>query len=88
MRMRVPSLASLSGLKDLALLWLWCRPTATDPIPPLAWEPPCALGVALKNDVCVCVCVCKNNGLISYPRCFSVEGGLFTFKNHNIAKLS
>ena len=23
---------------DLALLWLWCRPTATAPIRPLAWE--------------------------------------------------
>ena len=25
---------------DLALLWLWCRPGTTDPIRPLAWEPP------------------------------------------------
>ena len=32
---------------DLALLWLWCRPTATAPIRPLAWEPPYASGVAL-----------------------------------------
>ena len=23
---------------DLALLWLWCRPVATAPIRPLAWE--------------------------------------------------
>ena len=22
------------------LLWLWCRPEATAPIQPLAWEPP------------------------------------------------
>ena len=28
------------------LLWLWCRPVATAPIWPLAWEPPYALGVA------------------------------------------
>ena len=27
---------------------LWCRPAATAPIQPLAWEPPYALGVALK----------------------------------------
>ena len=27
---------------DLALLWLWCRPAATAPIRPLAWEPPYA----------------------------------------------
>ena len=33
---------------DLALLWLWHRPAAIAPIRPLAWEPPFALGVALK----------------------------------------
>ena len=34
---------------DLALLWLWCRPEAIAPIPPLPWEPPYAVGVALKS---------------------------------------
>ena len=34
---------------DPALLWLWCRPAATAPIRPLAWEPPYAAGVALKR---------------------------------------
>ena len=34
---------------DLVLLWLWNRPAATTPIRPLAWEPPYALGAALKN---------------------------------------
>ena len=34
---------------DLALLWLWRRPAATAPIRPLAWEPPCATGVALEK---------------------------------------
>ena len=34
---------------DLALLWLWDRPAATVPIHPLAWESPCAVGVALKK---------------------------------------
>ena len=29
---------------DPELLWLWCRPMATAPIGPLAWEPPCAHG--------------------------------------------
>ena len=29
---------------DPELLWLWCRPTARDPIRPLAWEPPYAMG--------------------------------------------
>ena len=27
-------------------LWLWCRPAATAPTGPLAWEPPYAKGVA------------------------------------------
>ena len=35
---------------DLALMWLWHRPAATAPIRPLAWEPPCAKGVALKGQ--------------------------------------
>ena len=35
---------------DLALLWLWCRVAATAPIRPLAWEPPHALGAALKRQ--------------------------------------
>ena len=26
-------------VKDLALLWLWCRPVAPALISPLAWEP-------------------------------------------------
>ena len=33
---------------DLVLLWLWRRPAATAPIRPLSWEPPYALGAALK----------------------------------------
>ena len=36
-------------VKDLALLWLWCRPAAAAPIPPLAWELPYAMGTALKR---------------------------------------
>ena len=35
---------------NLALLWLWCRLAATAVIRPLAWEPPCAKGVALKRQ--------------------------------------
>ena len=46
---------------DPALLWLWCRPAPTAPIRSLAWESPCATGVALKRHIytyiCVCVCV-------------------------------
>ena len=64
MRLRVRSLASLSGLmiwcccelwcrsqthSYWALLLLWCRPAAVTLIGPLAWEPPCAEGAALKR---------------------------------------
>ena len=35
---------------DPELLWLWCRPVATGPIRPLAWEPPYAESVALKRQ--------------------------------------
>ena len=35
---------------DPALLWLWCRPAATAPIQPLAWELPYALGAAPKSQ--------------------------------------
>ena len=64
-RLRVQSLASLSTSRigrchelwcrsqsslDLVLLWLWCRPMATAPIRPLAWELSYATGVALKRQ--------------------------------------
>ena len=35
---------------DLAWLWLWPRSAAVAPIRPLAWEPPYAMGVALKRQ--------------------------------------
>ena len=35
---------------DPALLWLWCRPKVVAPMRPLAWEPPCAVGGALKKQ--------------------------------------
>ena len=31
---------------DPVFLWLWCRPVATAPIRPIAWEPPYAAGAA------------------------------------------
>ena len=34
---------------DPALLWLWCRLVGEAPIPPIAWDPPYAKGVALKK---------------------------------------
>ena len=34
---------------DPVLLWLWCRLAAAALIQPLAWEPPYAMGAALKK---------------------------------------
>ena len=49
MRLWVWSLPSLSGLRIRHCCGLWCRPAAIAPIWPLAWEPPCAAGAALKS---------------------------------------
>ena len=35
---------------DPTLPWLWGRSAAVVLIQPLAWEPPCAVGVALKRQ--------------------------------------
>ena len=43
----IPGLAQ--WVKDLSLLWLWCKPAATALIRPLAWEPPYAAGAALEK---------------------------------------
>ena len=43
----IPGLAQ--WVKDPALWQLWCRPAATTPIQPLAWESPYALEGALKS---------------------------------------
>ena len=37
------------GGSDLPSLWLWCRPAVTAPIGPLVWEPPYAVGEAIKS---------------------------------------
>ena len=44
----IPSLTQ--SIKDPTLLWLWCRPEAAALIGPLTWEPPSAMGAALKKD--------------------------------------
>ena len=44
----IPGLAQWA--KDLALLWLWCRPAAVALIRPLDWELPYATHVALKKQ--------------------------------------
>jgi len=36
-------------VKDLALLWLWCKLTATTLIQLLAWEHPYAVTAALRQ---------------------------------------
>ena len=50
MRLRVRSLALRSGLRIWHCCELWCRPPATALIHPLAWDPPYAAGVALKEQ--------------------------------------
>ena len=45
----IPGLAQ--WVKDLALLWLWCRLAAAAPIGPLPWELPYAVGEALKKQI-------------------------------------
>ena len=43
----IPDLAQ--WVKDLALPWLWHRLATAAPIRSLAWEPPYAVGAALKK---------------------------------------
>ena len=43
----IPVLAQ--WVNEPALLWLWYRPAAASPIPPLAWESPYATDVAPKS---------------------------------------
>ena len=43
----IPGLAQ--WVKSPALLRLWCRPAATTPIQPLAWESPLAVSASLKS---------------------------------------
>ena len=38
---------------DPMLLWLWRRLAATALIRPLAWEPPCAMGVAIEKIIII-----------------------------------
>ena len=44
----IPGLAQ--WVKDQRCCELWCRPAATAPIGPLAWEAPYAVGAALKRQ--------------------------------------
>ena len=50
MRLRVQSLALHSGLRIRCCHELWRRLAATALIRPLVWEPPYAVGVALKRQ--------------------------------------
>ena len=40
---------------DLMLPWLWLRLAAAASVWPLAWEPPCAAGAALKKEKNICM---------------------------------
>ena len=48
MRLRVQSLASLSGLRIWCCRELWCRPVAVALIQPLAWELPCVVPIVVQ----------------------------------------
>ena len=50
MRLRIRSLASLSGLRMRCCHELWCRLAAVAPIRPLAWKPPYATGATPKEE--------------------------------------
>ena len=58
---------------DLTWLWLWCRPAAVASIRPLAWEPPCAKGGALKSGK-------KNLFLGNFGFSAATENSIFFFK--------
>ena len=45
-----PALLRISHRCSSVLALLWRRPGATEPIRPLVWEPPYAVGVALKRQ--------------------------------------
>ena len=49
MKLQVGSLASLSRLRIRCCCEVWCRLAAVAPIRLLAWEPPYAVGAALKK---------------------------------------
>ena len=52
-RLQIQSLALLSGISGLRIRCcreLWCRLATTVPIRPLAWQPPYAMGAALKRQ--------------------------------------
>ena len=68
------SWGSHSRGSDPMLLWLWCRPAATAPIGPLAWEPPHAVGVALKG---------QNNNTTAVMRILLTVFGLFRPSLHS-----
>ena len=55
LRFQVWSLASAQRVKDLALLWLWCRLAAVALIRPLTWEPPYATAAALKSKIIIII---------------------------------
>ena len=94
MRTQVQSLALLSvavncGVgrrcgSDPELLWLLCRPVATAPIGPLAWEPPYAAGMALKRQkdkkkkqFAIIFCETNHLGLEGFTGCFEITNSIY-----------
>ena len=66
----IPGLAQ--WIKDPTLLWSWCRLAAIVPIPPVAWEPPYAVGVALKRQPLPLKNKNKNKNLVGHGDIYSI----------------
>ena len=70
---------------DLALLWLWYRPTAVAPIRPLAWEAPHAASVVLKSNNNNNNKFLKRKVSVSLPPHRLVLGDTLSFSQHSLA---
>ena len=80
MRMWVQSLVLLR-VKDLALLWLWCRPAAVAPTGPLAWELTYATGAARAKKKIKIKAHEEAAGIcIIDMQCFSHFGGIHPYQ--------
>ena len=64
------------------LLWLWCRQAAVVLIQPLAWEPPYAVGEALKRQKT------KQKCIILFPDIGDFSRHLFLSAIFNLIPLS
>ena len=104
MRLWVRSLASLSGLRicvamscgvghrhgsNPLFLWLWCRPIVIALTGPLAWEPPCAVGAALKRKKkvnCLYKLYSLSNSALGKSELYKLSKGMFSMKANSTSQ--